>query len=53
VALWDRPDGSARAGSRHVAGPEGSEAPLTLRRIMVFDARMVYGVDGSIRVGDQ
>ena len=44
VAFWDRPDGSARPGWQLVAGPEGSEAPLTFRqRVMVFDARAGAG----------
>jgi quercetin 2,3-dioxygenase len=39
VTFWDRPDGLERQGWKLIAGPEGSEAPLTFRqRVMVFDA---------------
>jgi hypothetical protein len=40
VALCDSPDGSARPGWQLVAGLEGSEAPHTSPRAIVFNARV-------------
>ncbi|MER0236634.1 pirin family protein [Fulvimarina sp. MAC8] len=44
IAFFDRPEGTPRCEWSHVAGPEGSEAPLTFRNaVHVFDTRLDAG----------
>lgn len=49
VAFFDRPDGPATGSWSLVAGPEGSEAPLTVRNaVRFYDVRLEAGQESEV-----
>jgi redox-sensitive bicupin YhaK (pirin superfamily) len=49
VQFWERPEPAPGTGWQLLAGPAGSDAPLTIRqRVWVFDARPVAGDELTI-----